>query len=82
MLESKFILKADVSAAILNAIRAVRPLLLAAESSAKAYGDEAALADLRDLHAELARQLKLADNMLETGTIHADSGGTDKGDAQ
>lgn len=74
MTDSNYILKSTVSAAVVDATNAVKPLLLAAEA-ANPGSDE-----LAALHAELANQLSIADSILDSGTFHTDGGGTDKGD--
>lgn len=77
------ILKSTVSAAVVDATNAIKPLLLAAESAANALpsSDDYAQAvkdALTALHTELANQLVIADSLLESGRFHADGGGTDK----
>lgn len=74
MSDPNSILKSIVSAAVTTATNAVKPLLLAAEAANPGSTELAAL------HAELANQLASADDLLGTGTMHTDGGGTDKGD--
>lgn len=77
MSDPNYILKSTVSAAVTDATNAVKPLLLAVEAAIAADGEGADTA-IAALHAELAAQLGAADSLLGTGTMHTDTGGTDK----
>lgn len=85
MSDPNYILKSAVSSAVTDATNAVKPLLLAAEAAVAAIPSSdsytaAAASALSDLHAELANQLGNADSLLDSGTMHTDGGGTDKGE--
>lgn len=82
---SEHILKSEVGAAVVAATNAVKPLLLTLEAAIAAIPSSddykaAAASAASALHAELAAQLVNADSLLDSGTVHADGGGTDKGD--
>lgn len=85
MSDPNYILKSTVSAAVVDATSAVKPLLLALEAAIAAIPSSddftaAAASAASALHAELSNQLANADALLESGTFHTDGGGTDKGD--
>lgn len=81
------IAKLDFNAAVQAAIVAVKPLLLQVETDLSVVsgivGPISAIEDLQGavaaLHAELANQLSVADQMGSTGGIHTDTGGGNKG---
>lgn len=74
---------ATFNQAVADATEAVKPKLLAVEAELNALGLVAthpAQVAVQDLHAELANQLRIADELGGTGGEHARSGGSDKGD--
>lgn len=82
-MSNDYILKSIVSGAVTSATNAVKPLMIALETaiaaipSSDSYTEAAGDAAVA-LHAELANQLAVADEILGSGTMHTDTGGEDK----
>lgn len=74
---------ATFNQAVAEAVQAVKPKLITVEAEINALGlaaDHPLKTAIADLHAELANQLRIADELGGTGGAHALSGGSDKGD--
>lgn len=73
---------ATFNQAVADATSAVKPKLIAVEAEINDLGlakDHPLQIAIRDLHAELANQLTIADELGGTGGAHARSGGDNKG---